>query len=156
MSRFGWMGAAAFMILVPAGVFAQTPTPASGLTYELAREAAEAAEQEARNNQWNVTIVVVDSAGVPVYLKRMTGASPRTFDFAIGKARTVVASGLSTLEYAQGVAAGTVQPVPDAVSIEGGIPIRVDGRVVGAVAASGVRPNQDAQVARAGVVAAES
>lgn len=137
----------------PLAAAAQQAPEGPGLTYELAREAAEAAEAEARRNQWNVTIVVVDAAGIPLYLKRMTGASLRSYDFAMGKARTSAASGLTTREYAEGVAAGTVEAVPDAVTIEGGIPLTLGGQVVGAIAVSGLPPQSDAVVARAGVAA---
>jgi uncharacterized protein GlcG (DUF336 family) len=143
-------------IALPGVGTGQSAPPASSLTYEIAHQAAEAAEAEARRNQWNVSIVVVDSAGAPVYLKPLTGASARTFDIAMRKARTSAASGLSTLEYAQRVSAGTLQAIPDAVTIEGGIPIIIDGKLVGAIAASGVRANQDAQVAQAGAAAVGS
>lgn len=152
MSRPAWAVLAGLLFL--AGPLAgQAPTPGAVLTYEMARIAAEAAEAEAVRNGWAVTIVVVDANAIPVYLKRLTGASDRSYDFALGKARTSVLSGLSTLEYTAAVAAGTVQAIPDAVTIEGGFPIALDGTVVGAIAASGVPPQQDAIVARAGVAA---
>jgi glc operon protein GlcG len=121
------------------------------LTYEMAKAAAEAAEAFARQNNWNMAIVVADAEGTPIYLKRMNGAPKRIYDFAMGKMRTVIASGLSTKDYAAGVAAGTVQAVPDAVTLEGGLPIIKDGRVIGAIGSSGVRPDQDAQVSQAGI-----
>jgi glc operon protein GlcG len=137
-------------LVVARPVTAQVPA-AQALTYEAARVAAEAAELEARANQWNVTILIVDAAGMPVYLKRMTGAIPRSYDFAMGKARTVIRSGLSTLEYAQRVREEAIEPIEGAVTLEGGLPIRVGGEMIGAISVSGVMPAQDAQVARAGL-----
>src|SRR5688572_32927321 len=79
---------------------AQTPaTPPQALTYEMAVQVIDAAEAEARKNKWNVTIVVSDAAGVPVVLRRLTGASPRSYDIASRKAATVVASKLTTADY---------------------------------------------------------
>jgi glc operon protein GlcG len=140
---------------VAAAVIGITPADAqsAAVSYETARLAAEAAEAEAVRNGWNVTIVVVDQSGAPVYVKRMDGAAPRTFDFAFGKARTAAISGLTTADYARAVAAGTVEAVPDAVSIEGGLPILLDGQVVGAIAVSGLPPRQDAEVAQVGLEA---
>jgi uncharacterized protein GlcG (DUF336 family) len=119
----------------------------------MARLVAEAAEAEARRGGWNMTIVVADSQGVPIYLKRMTGAIPMSYDFAMGKARTVIQSKLSTADYAAQVRTQAIPAIADAVSIAGGLPIILNGEVVGAVAASGARPDQDEQVARAGLMA---
>lgn len=135
---------------LPAAAVAQAAPEPAALTYELAKQAAEAAEAEARRNSWNVTIVIVDAAGVPVYLKRMDGASARTYDFAMGKARTSAATGLTTLVYTQRVRAGEMEAIPDATTIEGGIPIMIGGELAGAIAASGLPPQQDAVVAQAG------
>jgi uncharacterized protein GlcG (DUF336 family) len=117
----------------------------------MAKAAAEASEAFARQNNWNMAIVVADAEGTPIYLKRMDGAPKRIYDFAMGKMRTVIASGMSTKDYAAGVAAGTVQAVPDAVTLEGGLPIMKDGKLIGAIGSSGMRPDQDAQVSQAGL-----
>lgn len=121
------------------------------LTYETAQRAVEAAEAEARDNNWNVTIIVTDADAVPVYLKRLTGASPRSYEIAMRKAQTSVASGLTTAVYGQRVEAGEVDEVPDGVTFAGGVPILIDGTVVGAVGTSGVRAEEDEQVSQAGV-----
>ncbi len=123
------------------------------LTYEQARTAMDAAEQEARRNQWNLTILIVDADGVPIYLRRMEGASPRTHEIATRKVRTALAAGMATGDYGQALAAGRVEEVPDGVTFEGGYPIRLGGNVVGAMSASGARGSEDAQVVRAGMAA---
>lgn len=150
-----YFAAAALMFALPAGLSAQGfPAPApQPLTYEMAKAAADAAEAFARQNNWNMAIVVADAEGTPIYLKRMTGAPKRIHDFAMGKMQTVIASGLSTKDYAAGVAAGTVEAVPDAVTLEGGLPIMKDGVLIGAIASSGVRPDQDGEVSAAGLAA---
>jgi glc operon protein GlcG len=143
------------LLAIPLAASAQAPAAASPLTVEVARRIIDAAEAEARANQWNVTLVVVDAAGVPVYLRRMDGASPRSFDFAIGKARTSASTGLATREYAERVSDGRMQPVEGGLTIEGGVPIRLGGEVVGSIGVSGVPAVSDGQIARAGVAAVE-
>ena len=76
------------------------PAP-QALTYEMAAQAIDAAEAEARKNKWNVTIVVTDAAGMPVMLRRLNGASARSYDIAMRKAATVVASKLTTADTAR-------------------------------------------------------
>jgi glc operon protein GlcG len=136
-------------VLLDAPLAAQQPA----LTYEQARIAAEAAEAEARRNNWNVSIVVSDADGIPVYVKRLTGASARSFDVGVRKARTSVATGLTTGDYGQRVNAGTLEAIADGVTFEGGVPIVLNGQVVGAIGTSGVTAAQDAQISRAGVAA---
>jgi glc operon protein GlcG len=132
----------------------QQPAPAKqALTYELAQKAIEAAEAEARRNQWNVTIVVTDAAGIPVHLRRLDGASPRSYDIAMRKAATVVASRLATSAYGEQLKAGKVKEVPNGITFAGGVPIMRGGELIGAVGTSGVQAGQDEQVSKAGATA---
>ena len=152
MTRSMWMtvmGVTAALAVAAAPARAQE----QALTYEMARTAAEAAEAEARRNNWNVTIVVADAAGIPVYLKRLTGASPRSYDIAMGKARTSGATGLTTAEYGQRRQAGTVAEVENGITFAGGVPIIVNGQTIGAIGTSGVRADDDERISRAGVEA---
>lgn len=120
------------------------------LTFEMAQQAMDAAEAEARANDWDVTIVITDHEGVPVYLRRLDGASPRSYEIAMAKAATVVATGMTTAEYGSGVEAGEVEEIPDGITFAGGVPVIREGEVVGAIATSGVRAIQDEEVSRAG------
>lgn len=138
----------ALSFTVTAEAAAQQP-----LTLAAAEVAVDAAQAEAARNGWNVSIIVTDAEGVPILARRMDGASARSFDFAMGKARTVIASGMSTAEYMAGVAAGTVTAIPDATAILGGVPLRVGDAIVGAIAASGVPPESDLVIAEAGAAA---
>ncbi len=126
------------LVTFPAVAGAQAAPQQPALTYQAAQAAADAAEAEARRNNWDVTIVVSDVEGVPLYLKRMDGASPRSYEVAIRKAATAVATGLTTAVYGQRVAAGQVEEIPDGIPFAGGVPIVRGGEVIGAVAASGV------------------
>ena len=83
----------------PVLAVAQQEAEPRALTYELAREAVDVAEAEARRNDWDVTIVVTDTDGVPVYVRRLDGASPRSYEVAMRKSASVVASGLTTAIY---------------------------------------------------------
>ncbi|MGH9221472.1 MAG: GlcG/HbpS family heme-binding protein [Vicinamibacterales bacterium] len=140
------------MLFATAAVAAQAPaTPApQALTYEMAVQVIDAAEAEARNNKWNVTIVVTDAAGVPVVLRRLTGASPRSFDIASRKAATVVASKLTTADYGAQLKAGTIKEVPNGITFAGGVPIMRGSEFIGAVGTSGVQAIQDEQISKAG------
>lgn len=126
---------------------------AQPLTYEQARTAVDAAEAEARRNQWNLTILVMDADGVPIVLRRMQGASARTYQIAMAKARTSLASGMPTGAYGEALAAGRVDSIPEGITFEGGYPLRRGGQIVGAMSASGARAAEDAQSVRAGMTA---
>ena len=70
----------------PAAQSAPAAPAPQALTYALAQQAIDAAEAEARRNKWNVSIVVTDAAGIPVMLRRLDGASARSYDIAMRKA----------------------------------------------------------------------
>ena len=131
---------------------AQAPAapPPQALTYEMAQQVIDAAEAEARKNKWNVTIVVTDAAGVPVVLRRLTGASPRSYDIATRKAATVVATKLATSAYGEELKAGTVKEVPNGITFAGGVAIMRGTEFIGAVGTSGVRAIEDEQISKAG------
>ena len=148
MKRLLFAAVVAMIGVLAAGVSAQGE--GSALTQALARQAIDAAEAEARANGWNVTIVVADMEGVPVSLRRLDGASARSYEIALRKAATVVATGLTTAEYGQRLEAGQVEEVPDGITFAGGVPIMRDGEQIGEVATSGVRAVEDAQVSQAG------
>jgi uncharacterized protein GlcG (DUF336 family) len=138
---------------------ALTALPASpaeaqqALTYEQARTAMDAAEAEALRNGWNLTIVVADADGVPIDLRRMAGASTRSYEVAMAKIRTVLAARMPSGQYGQALAAGRVDTIPDGITFEGGYPVRLGGEIVGAMSASGARGSEDAQAVRAGLTA---
>jgi glc operon protein GlcG len=125
------------------------------LTLEAARKIAAAAEGEARKNNWNVVIAVVDDGGHLIYLQRIDGTQTGSIDVAIGKARTAAAFKRPTKVFDE--LAKTRPSItsisPNAVLLEGGIPVVAGGQVVGAVGVSGVTSQQDAQVAEAGIAA---
>ena len=147
----GLSSAATFAAQAPTAPGAPAaPQAAAALTYEMALQVIDAAEAEARKNKWNVTIVVTDAAGVPVVLRRLTGASPRSYEIATRKAATVVASKLATSAYGEQLKAGSVKEVPNGITFAGGVPIMRGTEFLGAVGTSGVRAIEDEQISKAG------
>ena len=111
-----------------------------------------AARAEAQANQWAVTIVVVDDGGHPLALERLDGCAPGSAYIATEKARTSALGRRETKSYEDMVNAGRYAflSAPLLTSLEGGVPIVFDDQVIGAIGVSGVKPGQDAQVAKAG------
>lgn len=126
------------------------------LTIDDARAIAAAAEAEANKNQWAVTLAVVDDGGHLLWLQRLDGAAPISAEIAPAKARTSALGRRESKIYEDMINGGRVSflsaPVLQGM-LEGGVPIIVDGQVVGAVGVSGVKSTEDAQIARAGIAA---
>jgi glc operon protein GlcG len=126
------------------------------LSLEDARRAAAAAEAEARQHGWAVAIAVVDDGGHLLWLQRLDGAAPISAQIAPAKARTAALGRRESRVYEEMIngprAAFLSAPGLDGM-LEGGVPIIVDGHCVGAVGVSGVKSSEDAQIARAGIVA---
>lgn len=125
------------------------------ISLDAAKTVLAAAEAEAERNSWTVAIVVVDAGGQLIALHRRDGTQSASVDIAIAKARTS-AMFKRPSEALQGLVSGGmlgVLNVEGVMPIQGGIPVIVDGQVIGAVGVSGVSAAQDAQVAEAGVAA---
>ncbi|WP_153789195.1 heme-binding protein [Pseudomonas sp. EMN2] len=114
-----------------------------------------AARQHAQAQQWPVTIAVVDDGGHPLALERLDGCAPASAYIAMEKARTAALGCRESRDYEQMVNDGRTAFVtaPLLTSLEGGVPLRVEGQVVGAIGVSGVKSGQDAEVAKAGAQA---
>lgn len=117
---------------------------------------AAAAEAEALKNKWAVTIAIVDDGGHLLWLQRLDGAPPISSHIAPGKANTAAVGRRESKVYEDMINGGRVSflSAPDMKGLlEGGVPIIKDGNVIGAVGVSGVKSNEDAQIARAGIAA---
>ena len=117
---------------------------------------AAASEAEALKNGWAVTIAIVDDGGHLLWLQRLDGAPPISAHIAPGKAHTAAVGRRESKVYEDMINGGRVSflSAPDLKSLlEGGVPIVKDGNVIGAVGVSGVKSNEDAQIARAGIAA---
>jgi glc operon protein GlcG len=121
---------------------------------EVARILA-AARVEAQQHSWAVAIAVVDDGGHPLALERLDGCAPIGAYIATEKARSAAIGRRETKGYEDMVNGGrsAFLSAPLITALEGGVPVLVDGQVVGAVGVSGVKAEQDAQVANAGIAA---
>jgi glc operon protein GlcG len=135
------------------------PPPAYGpaITLEQAKRAMAGAEAEAHKNNWNVVIAILDSGGNVVMVHRMDGAQFGSIEVARDKAWSAVAFRRPTKVFEDAVAQGgmnlRILRLTGASPLEGGLPIVVDGKIVGAIGVSGVTSAQDAQIGRGGLEA---
>lgn len=131
------------------------PTLPSKKTLNLAaaKTIMAAAEAEAGRNGWRVSIAIVDEGGHPLLVQRLDGASPGSVLIATGKARTAAVFRRPTKAMEDSVNNGRFAFVaaPEVVPLEGGVPIVVDGDVVGGIGTSGVTSAQDAMIGQAGI-----
>lgn len=120
------------------------------------RAVATAAEAEATQHGWAVTIAIVDDGGHLLWLQRLDGAAPISSEIAPAKARTAAVGRRETKVYEDMINQGRVSflSAPTLTGmLEGGVPILVGGQCVGAIGVSGVKSAEDAQIARAGIAA---
>lgn len=110
---------------------------------------------EAERNQWQVTIAIVDAAGIPILLKRMDDASPVSVKTAIEKATTSALIGVPSKLVEMMVTERPALLSMDRLAVEGGIPILYKGQKLGGIGVSGVQSHQDAQVGEAALAALE-
>ena len=128
-------------------------TDKKALTLVAAKKMAAAAEAEAVKNNWRMVIAVVDDGGYLIYLQRTDETQAGSVDVAIQKAKSAAMFRRPTKVFEDAVAGGrnALLGLTGAVPIEGGVPIMLDGKLLGAVGVSGGSAAQDGQVAKAGV-----
>jgi uncharacterized protein GlcG (DUF336 family)/mannose-6-phosphate isomerase-like protein (cupin superfamily) len=114
-----------------------------------------AAEQVAREKGFRVVIAVVDAWGHVLQLRRTEGAQPASDQVAVDKARTAAIFVRPSREIEEQVSGGRLGALAlhGAAALTGGVPLRVDGEVVGAIGTSGETPDQDESVSTAGAAA---
>jgi len=143
----------AVLSAAPATLQAQT-LETRALTLEAAKAIVAGAEAAAAANNWNVAIAVTDAAGELILLHRRDGTQVGSIDIAIRKAETAARFRRPSAAFQEGLAAGNQWVLTLGVlALEGGLPITVNGQVIGAIGVSGVTPPQDTVVAEAGVAA---
>lgn len=122
------------------------------LTLAAAKQIAAAAENEAANNKFAMVITVLDDGGNMIYQERMDDAQLASIQISLGKAHTALAFKRPTKALEDTVAGGrnAILSLPGAILIEGGLPLTVDGKVIGAIGVSGGTSAQDGMVAKAG------
>jgi uncharacterized protein GlcG (DUF336 family) len=124
------------------------------LTLDDCRKITAAAEAEARKNNWNVCIAILDDGGHLLHLARMDGASPANARIAVEKGRTAAETRRSTMTWQERIAKRPeLLNMPQVTPVQGGLPIIAEGVCVGAVGISGVQSHEDEQIAAAGIKA---
>jgi glc operon protein GlcG len=146
--------------LVSGPVLAQQPTSVSSLPYgppitlDQAKRAMAAAELEATKNSWQVAITILDSGGTLVMFHKIDNAQLSAVTVSEGKARTALEFKRPSKDLDDAIAAGgagmRLLALKDITPLEGGLPVVVDGKIIGAIGVSGALSSQDVQVAKAG------
>ena len=136
-----------------------TPAPGIlpyGIPIDLvtAKKVAAAAEAEAVRNGWTVVICIMDSTGHLVFLEKLDHTQYGSIALARAKAETALNFKRPTKAFEDGIAEGGFHlrflSVHDVCTLEGGIFLQRDGRIIGAIGVSGAKSTEDAQVADAG------
>ena len=163
MRTCGWIiSALAAACLLGASASAQQPPPppdyGAPISIDQAKEAAAAAQAEAKRNGWRMAVAIVDPGGYLIYFERADGAQNASVALALAKARTSALFRRPSKVFADQFAAGNTgfMSFPDEarpIASEGGLPIVINGRLVGAIGTSGGTGQQDGVAAAAGVSA---
>ena len=124
------------------------------ISLDNAKKVAASALAEAAKNNWKMAVAIVDPAGILVYYEKADNTQLGSAEFAIDKARSAALFKRPTKAWQDALAAGgvglRVLDVKGAVAVDGGIPIVIDGKIVGAIGVSGATSEQDGQCAQAG------
>ena len=134
---------------------AQMPIPyGANVSLENAKKSAAPALAEAEKNHWNMAVAIVDTAGNLVYYEKMDNTQIGSANVAIEKARTAVLFKRPSKAFQDTLAGGgdglRVLSLKGVTAIEGGIPLVMEGKIVGAIGVSGATSAQDGQCAKAG------
>lgn len=142
-------------LAVAAGAASAQLVDKKALSLAAAKKVAAAAEAEAMKNKFTMSIAVIDDGGFVVYQETIDETQRGSIETALAKARSALFYKRPTKAFQDALAGGrtALLALPGAIPIEGGIPLSVDGQVIGAIGVSGGTSAQDAQVAQAGASA---
>jgi glc operon protein GlcG len=129
------------------------PEYGPSVTITAAKKIAAGIIAECEKNNWNVAVAIVDTHGFLVYFERMENTQTASMDIAIGKARAAATYRRTTRVFSDVINKGgpATATLPGVFASPGGVPIFVDGKVVGGAGVSGVTGDQDEQCAKAGL-----
>jgi glc operon protein GlcG len=148
------LSAGSALAQAPAAPSAASPPYGPPITLDQAKRAMAAAELEAAKNSWQVAITILDSGGNMIMFHRVDNAQLSATTVSEGKARTALEFKRPSKALDDAIAAGgagmRLLALKAITPIEGGIPVIVDGKIIGAIGVSGSLSSQDAQVAKAG------
>jgi glc operon protein GlcG len=144
-----------FVMSILGSAVAQMPNAyGPSVTLETARKVAAPALAEAAKNNWNIAVAVVDTGGNLVYYEKMDNTQLGSAHIAVEKARTAAMFKRPTKAFQDSLATGAenlrILGLPGIVPAEGGFPLLIEGKIVGAIGVSGMSSAQDAQCAKVG------
>ena len=147
---------ASIAMTLAAGALAQSSTPYSTpIGTDAAKKIASAAIAECKKNNWFMAVAVTDNNGDQVHFEKMDNTQIGSINVSIGKAKSAALFRRPTKAFQDVLAAGgeglRILALQGAVPIEGGLPIIVDGKIIGAVGCSGGSSAQDGQACKAGI-----
>ena len=147
----------AVAMVVSSLAFAQArPDYGMPITGQQAKAAAAAAVAVMRSNDWSMAVAVVDPAGNLVYFEKMDATQHASIEIAMQKAKAAAAFKRPTKIFSDGIADNPgLATLPGVVASEGGVPILVNGRIIGAIGCSGGTGQQDGVACTAGAAAVE-
>lgn len=143
-------------LVFASSAFAQVPNLyGAPINAENAKKAAAGALAEAKKNNWTMAVAITDGGGTLVFFEKMDGTQTGSVEVALGKARTAALFKRPTKVFQDVLAAGgdglRILGLQGAVPIEGGLPLLLDGKIVGAIGMSGGSSAQDGVAAKAGM-----
>lgn len=149
----GALALVAFATTTTATAQDRRPEYGPSITLTAAKKVAAGVIAECQKNSWNVAVAVVDTHGFLVYFERMENTQYASMDIAIGKAKSAATYRRPTRAFAEVINKGgpATATLPAVFASPGGVPIMVEGKVIGAVGVSGVTGDQDEQCAKAGL-----
>jgi uncharacterized protein GlcG (DUF336 family) len=145
------------LVALATAAAAQDRRPGYGPSINIAaaKKIASGIIAECQKNSWNVAAAIVDTHGFLVYFERMEDTQTASVEIAIAKARVAATYRRPTRVFMDVInKAPATATLPGVVASPGGVPIFVDGKIIGAAGVSGVTGDQDEQCAKAGISAA--
>lgn len=142
-----------FMLAFVMSASAMAQNSQRTLDLEEVKAIAQAAEERAKKDNWNVVIAIVDAGGHLLYLQRMDGVQIASIEVAQKKAKAAALYKRPTKVFEDGLKSGNqgLMLLPGVIASEGGVPIVHDGQVIGAIGVSGVTSAQDGIIANAAI-----
>jgi uncharacterized protein GlcG (DUF336 family) len=146
------LSAAALALCATSATAQQRPGYGPAVTVDQAKKIAAKAVAECQSNKWNVAVAIVDTHGLLIYFERMEDTQTASSKIAIMKARAAATYRRPTRAFVEAIekTGPATLSLPGVIASPGGVPLFVNGKVIGAVGASGVTGDQDEQCAKAG------
>ncbi len=148
-----FIAAVSLVLFAGAAAAQQRPSYGGQINLEDAKKIAAGAIAEAKKNSWNVAVAILDNHGMLIYYEMLDDTQTSSATIAIEKGRTAAMFRRPSKAFEDVVSKGRVAVLglPGATPIQGGLPIVVNGKIIGGVGVSGVNSDQDEQVAQAGL-----